>query len=400
MIDNPLADVVSNQYERWVYPQPILDLQAWLASNWQWFDPSHAHTLFWPDREYWPGMDILVAGCGTNQAAVIAYTNPEAHIIAVDVSQSSLNHHRYLKEKYKLDNLEMHQLPIEKLPSLKRDFDLVISTGVLHHLADPQKGLDALASCLRKDGVIALMLYAHYGRMGLEIVQSLFRDMGFDQTEMSILMVRDALASLPQDHPVWSYIKMAPDLQYDAGLVDTFLHGREKNYTINECIQFAEASHLVFQDIFIKAPYYSHVNGKSAFLTSVAALPERQQWAAMERVSFRNACHFFTVCHSGRDTDCYKIDFTSSKILDFKPCLRFRCGLEGSTLFRPDWRMQLSPQQLAFVRHIDGKATIRQITECAQQNKVDLFNNGEDMLAYGVQLFHSLWKLDFIAIKI
>ena len=400
MIDNPLADVVSNQYERWVYPQPILDLQAWLASNWQWFDPSHAHTLFWPDREYWPGMDILVAGCGTNQAAVIAYTNPEAHIIAVDVSQSSLNHHRYLKEKYKLDNLEMHQLPIEKLPSLKRDFDLVISTGVLHHLADPQKGLDALASCLRKDGVIALMLYAHYGRMGLEIVQSLFRDMGFDQTEMSILMVRDALASLPQDHPVWSYIKMAPDLQYDAGLVDTFLHGREKNYTINECIQFAEASHLVFQDIFIKAPYYSHVNGKGAFLTSVAALPERQQWAAMERVSFRNACHFFTVCHSGRDTDCYKIDFTSSKILDFKPCLRFRCGLEGSTLFRPDWRMQLSSQQLAFVRHIDGNATIRQITECAQQSKIDLFNNGEDMLAYGVQLFHSLWKLDFIAIKI
>jgi hypothetical protein len=42
---NPLADVVSGQYERWVYPEPIRDLPAWLAGNWQWFDPSHAHRL-------------------------------------------------------------------------------------------------------------------------------------------------------------------------------------------------------------------------------------------------------------------------------------------------------------------------------------------------------------------
>jgi hypothetical protein len=63
---NPLADQVANQYESWVYPEPIHDLPTWLASNWQWFDPSHAHRLFWPERDYQAGMDILVAGCGTN----------------------------------------------------------------------------------------------------------------------------------------------------------------------------------------------------------------------------------------------------------------------------------------------------------------------------------------------
>ena len=60
MTTSPLADVVSSQYERWMYPQPILDLPGWLANNWQWFDPSHAHRMFWPDRGYSPGMDILV----------------------------------------------------------------------------------------------------------------------------------------------------------------------------------------------------------------------------------------------------------------------------------------------------------------------------------------------------
>jgi hypothetical protein len=41
--DNSRADVVTRQYERYSYPQPIQDLEAWLANNWEWFDPSHAH---------------------------------------------------------------------------------------------------------------------------------------------------------------------------------------------------------------------------------------------------------------------------------------------------------------------------------------------------------------------
>jgi SAM-dependent methyltransferase len=140
MSESPLADVVSNQYERWMYPQPILDLRGWLANNWQWFDPSDAHRLFWPDRDYKPDMDILVAGCGTNQAAVFAFTNPQARVVAIDVSQPSLDHHRFLKDKYGLKNLELHRLPIEEVGTLERDYDLVVSTGVLHHMADPKAG--------------------------------------------------------------------------------------------------------------------------------------------------------------------------------------------------------------------------------------------------------------------
>ena len=60
MTTDPLGDVVSQQYEKWVYPAPIDDLEEWLRGNWQWFDPSHAYRLLWPDRDYRPGMDILV----------------------------------------------------------------------------------------------------------------------------------------------------------------------------------------------------------------------------------------------------------------------------------------------------------------------------------------------------
>lgn len=137
MNDKQFPDVVSNQYERWVYPTPIEDLDVWLRNRWERFDPSHAHRLLWPDREDRSDLDILIAGCGTNQAAVFAYTNPKAKVVAVDISQSSLDHQQHLKDKFGLWNLELHQLAIEETPTLKRDFDLIVSTGVLHHLADP-----------------------------------------------------------------------------------------------------------------------------------------------------------------------------------------------------------------------------------------------------------------------
>ena len=92
MRDDPRSDVVVRQYERWRYPRPIQDLEGWVQGNWEWFDPSHAHRVLWPDRDYKPDVDILIAGCGTNQASVFAYNNPKAKVVAVDISQPSLDH--------------------------------------------------------------------------------------------------------------------------------------------------------------------------------------------------------------------------------------------------------------------------------------------------------------------
>ena len=88
MNDNPRADVVTRQYERYRYPQPIEDLEVWLPNNWEWFDPSHAHRVLWPDREYKPDLDILIAGCGTNQASVAAATTADGGCFSLPRSSS------------------------------------------------------------------------------------------------------------------------------------------------------------------------------------------------------------------------------------------------------------------------------------------------------------------------
>lgn len=350
MTESPRADVVAQQYQKWQYPEPIQNLETWLANNWQWFDPSHSHRVLWPDRAYQPDMDILIAGCGTNQAAVFAYTNRAAKVVAIDVSEPSLEHTRYLKQKYSLKNLEVELLPIEEVPTLERRFDLIISTGVLHHLADPAAGMKALSEVLKPDGVAAIMLYARNGRVGVELMQAVFRDMGLRQDEESLQMVKAAVGSLAPSHPLRDYMSIANDLQFDAGMVDTFLHGRDRSYTVDDCIELVEGAGLVFQDWFLKTSYYPSTltDPDNVFYAALNTLPDRQKWANMERVKTLNACHFFLACRPERPERTYRIDFTAPDAPNYVPLLRLRCSLQGQEISRPGWNLRLDPTHLAF----------------------------------------------------
>ncbi|MFM8291187.1 MAG: class I SAM-dependent methyltransferase [Planctomycetia bacterium] len=397
MAADPLADIVSGQYRKWAYPEPILDLPGWLAGNWQWFDPAHAWRLFWPDREYRPEMRILVAGCGTNQAAVFAYTNPGAQVVAIDVSQPALDHHRFLAAKYGMRNLELHLLPIEQAGSLGGDFDLVVSTGVLHHLAEPQAGMRALAACLRPDGVAAIMLYARYGRVGVEIMQAVFRELGLEQDAAALATVKEAIGLVPAEHPVRGYLSLAPDLQFDAGLVDTFLHGRDTSYTVDDCLDLVASAGLVFQEWFLKSPY-EPPPAAGGFYAAVAALPDRRRWGIMERINTRNACHFFTACRADRPPATYRIDLASPAGLDAVPCFRHRCGLDGSAVYRPDWRLPLDAPQAALVRLVDGRRTVRELVAAAGRDPALAGRGPADVTELARSLFQTLVNRDFVAL--
>ena len=401
MNDNPRADVVTRQYERYRYPQPIEDLEVWLGNNWEWYDPSHAHRVFWPDREYKADLDILIAGCGTNQASVFAFMNPDAKVTAVDISQPSLDHQQYLKDKHGLFNLDLNLLPIEELPSLGRDFDMIVSTGVLHHMADPQVGMNAIASCLRPDGAMGIMLYAKYGRAGLELLQQFFRDLGLGQNESSIATVREAFSLLSPDHLVQPYLKMARNMQSDAVLVDTFLHGRERSYTVDDCVDLVTTAGLVFQGWFNKAPYYPHglFARPNTVYPAIEALPEPAKWAAVERLNTVNACHFFLACRPERPKESYTIDFSTPACLDYVPLMRMRCGLSGLEIFRSDWRTTLNSAQLPFVQQVDGHRTIREIA-ASVHGEASSRGSVADVEKFACTLFQALWRLDFLSMAL
>jgi SAM-dependent methyltransferase len=146
------------------------------------------------------GQKILIAGCGTAQGARYALRYPDAHITAIDISETSLRYTRHLQRTHDLANLEVHRLAIEDVKELGSSFDMIVCTGVLHHLPDPDIGLRALRDVLEPGGALHLMVYARYGRAGIYMMQEYCRLLGIGTSPEDLHMLHAALDMLPPDH--------------------------------------------------------------------------------------------------------------------------------------------------------------------------------------------------------
>ena len=278
------ADPVCEFYTRHPYPPPIENLDR---ARDQWQDLNRHRSefhLFWPDQAFRTDLEILVAGCGTWQAAKYALTHPAARVVGIDLSTTSLEHTNKLKQQYDLTNLETRQLPIEDVGSLDRSFDLIVSTGVLHHLADPDIGLRALRSVLRPDGAIYLMLYAPYGRTGVYMLQEYCRRLGLGTSQQEINDLISMLKVLSEHHPFVPTLRGSRE-SFDAdALADALLNPRERSYSVPQLFDFIERNELSFGRWYWQAPYLPQCGAIAAtpHANRLVALPEREQSSLME----------------------------------------------------------------------------------------------------------------------
>lgn len=244
----PKMKAVAAQYSKWVYPEPIVDLDKAIEGGyWEIGDPLLYWPVFWPFLRNPPqNLQILSAGCGTNQAAYFAKRFPNSKIIGIDLSDTSLDHQKFLKDKHSLHNLELQKLNILDAGSLNQKFDLITCTGVLHHMEDPVAGLAALRECLKPEGIANLMVYSYTLRTGVYMLQKAFKDLGLVQNKEDVEIIRAVISALHPEHPVHRYVKVATDLKYDGGIVDTFLHPQDRAYLAGEIFDFTRSAGLEF----------------------------------------------------------------------------------------------------------------------------------------------------------
>ena len=374
-------DPVAAQYEAWVYPHPVWDMAAAVANDgfYEFSDPDLFRRKFWPKKVEPGDLDILIAGCGANQAAYYAFANPQARVVGIDLSGASLAHERYLKDKHDLRNLELHQLNLEQTSSLERTFDLIISTGVIHHLPDPGAGLRALRDVLRPHGVISLMLYGYYPRVGVHMLQEAFRVLGLRQDAAGVAMVKHTLDNVIGPwHHIDSY--RDPDRGFDAGIVDTYLHARERAYTVPDVLRLVSENGLKLQG------WVDNLDHSVAFVIPdpddplrqlIETLPVPEQWRVLELIGQSLARIFPLACHPGRPEADYTLDFTGEAWLDYVPSLRPLLEIlsdrpigsdEGppvtaATIKRFGHRVELDPLESAFLMRVDGQKPIIEIIE-------------------------------------
>jgi len=271
-------------YERHPYPPPVDSLEKY-RRLWQDRQRRRAdYHLFWPGRPYREDHTILIAGCGTSQAAKHALRWPAARVTGIDFSATSVGKTEELKQKHALENLQVHQLSLTEVGELGTTFDQIVCTGVLHHLPDPDAGLRALRDVLAPGGVMHLMLYAPYGRTGVYMLQDFCRRLGIEATDEGIRELVTALGALPSGHPLAPLLRAAPDFRNEAALADALLHPQDRAYSVPELFAFLERCGLRFGRWVKQAPYSPHCGlmARIPQRARLARLPPADQHAAAE----------------------------------------------------------------------------------------------------------------------
>jgi SAM-dependent methyltransferase len=322
------SELVAAQYRAWVYPQPVADMAQAVAKGeyWDLTDPSLFRRKLWPRRIEPDDLMILIAGCGTNQAACYAVSNPNCKVAGIDLSEVSLRHEAYLKHKHGLENLELFRMSLGDVGSLGQTFDLIVCTGVLHHLPDPDAGLCCLRDVLRPHGVLSIMVYGYYPRFGVYMMQEVFRVLGLEQDEVGIEFVKRGIKDVPAWHHVRRYFAIAPDLGYDSGLVDTFLHQLDRPFTVPQVLAFASRNNLKFQSWLDNLDYSisaSIMDPQNLLRQRVETLAPAEQWRLVELIAQSLGTHRSLLCHPDKAEADYKLDFATDAWLDYVPSLRY-----------------------------------------------------------------------------
>jgi len=222
-------------------------------------------------------IDMLIAGCGTGQHSIESAARlPGARVLAIDLSRASLAYAMRKTRELGLRNIEYAQADILRLGAVDRMFDVIESSGVLHHLADPFAGWRVLLSRLRPGGFMAVGLYSEIGRADVVAARQFIAERGFRPTADGIRRCRQELIAREGGRS----LKSAPDFFTLNGCRDLLFNVQEHRLTLPQVAAFLAANELQFIGFDVDAQVAARYRGRYPADT---AMTDLNSWDAFER---------------------------------------------------------------------------------------------------------------------
>lgn len=158
------TEVVRRFYERAPFPgYPPRDSIEWLRTRAE--RSAFARLL---DRAIPPDASVVDVGCGTGQMSLyLARANRV--VIGADLTRPSLQLATAAAQRFGLDRVQFIETDLQR-PGLRAgSFDVVYSSGVLHHTRNPRASFARIAKLAKPGGMIVLGLYNAYARIPLRM---------------------------------------------------------------------------------------------------------------------------------------------------------------------------------------------------------------------------------------
>ncbi len=368
---------VRAQYEAMPYPprDPADEARRLVVGT-----PSHVleinHYLYAGRRDYRQPFRALIAGGGTGDACIMLAQQLQdlkcpAEIIYLDISEASRAIAEARAQARALRNVRFVTGSLLDLPSLGLGpFDYIDCTGVLHHLPDPQAGLDTLAAALAPEGGIGLMLYGEYGRSGVYPMQDMLRTLAPVGTPAAerLAVAKRLIRFLPPTNLFRRNTFLNDHLSgNDAALYDLLLHSQDRAYTVPQIADMTRRAGLRLV-AFMEPMRYEPTTYMSdpQIGRELAALPFLERATFAERLANNLRIHVFYATKAGYDTVARPEDTSAIPVLREMDAQALAQGLRPGTPLVANldgfpWRAQLPPLASAIVAQVDGRKSIAEI---------------------------------------
>ena len=215
--------------------------------------------------------DVLIAGCGTGKHAIdSALRYAGSTVLAIDLSLQSIAYGKQKADQIGVGNIEFLHADILDLDRLDRQFDIIESVGVLHHMAEPLKALSILTGLLRPDGFMKIGLYSSCARQNVAAVRRYVQQQGFDSSPRDIRKCRQAIFDLPATNPVRT-VTHSIDFYSMSAARDFLFHVQEHVFSLPEIEAALREEGLGFLgfviDVVTMQTYQSRFPDEGSFLS-------------------------------------------------------------------------------------------------------------------------------------
>ncbi len=200
--------------------------------------------------------EVLVAGCGTGQAAVecaIGY-GENAQVLALDLSLASLAYAKRMAGLFGVAEvgrgIDFMQADLLGLEALERRFRVAESVGVLHHMADPFEGWRALAGRLEAGGILRVGVYSAIARRHITELRAAIEADLLGADADAVRAYRRELIEAGDSGPIGGAaagLLRSADFHAYSNFRDLLFHVSERPVTIPEMAAFLAESPLRFR---------------------------------------------------------------------------------------------------------------------------------------------------------
>ncbi len=254
-ITNKVSSKVRNQYEESPYPRWV---NIGLSLNPAPFSKATKELklrLFDKTINDVEAPNILIAGCGTGQHSIGAASKyKNAKVLAVDLSLSSLAYAKRKTEELGFQNLDYMQADILDLGKLDRKFNIIESSGVLHHMDEPMAGWRSLTDCLELGGLMKIGLYSELARQHIVRMREEINQSGIGSSDVAMRSFRGDVINSSEEHH--KRIRSSINFYSLSELRDLLFHVQEHRFTIpqlKDCLSELDLKFCGFEaDVIVR----------------------------------------------------------------------------------------------------------------------------------------------------